>query len=61
MALNKMAEVLQGTTPSGLIPQLQESQTEFDANKIREFDSIKEDIASIKGTMAEILSHLKKK
>ena len=45
------------STPSEVNPQ----QSQFDDRKIREFDDMKEDIANIKGTMAEILSHLKNK
>ena len=63
-ALNKMAEAMKAPTPSGMILHSQEShetQSELDANKIIEFDLMKEDIANIKDTMAEILSHLKNK
>ena len=63
-ALNKMAEAMKSPTPSGMILQSQEShetQSELDANKIIEFDLMKDDIANIKDTMNEILSHLKNK
>ena len=50
-----MADALNVSTPSAVDPH----QSQFDAMKIREFDSMKEDIANIKGAMAEILSHLK--
>ena len=58
-ALNNMAEALKAPIPSGEIAQ--HSVSELDATKIREFDSMKQDIANIKGTMAEILSYLKNK
>ena len=54
-----MTEALKAPIPSGEIAQ--HSVSELDAMKIREFDSMKQDIANIKGTMAEILSYLKNK
>ena len=49
-ALNNIAEALKTTTPIA-----------EDASKDKEFDAMKDDIANIKGTMAAILDHLKKK
>ena len=55
---------MKASTPAGMILQSQEShetQSELDANKIIEFDLMKDDIANIKDTMNKILSHLKNK
>ena len=58
-ALNNMAEALKNSTPSVAISEdaSENSETEGLA---REFDVMKDDIASIKGTMNAILDHLKK-
>ncbi len=56
-ALNNMADALKSSTPSVAISE-DVSKTEGLA---KEFDAMKDDIASIKGTMNAILGHLKKK